>query len=99
LDSDLPKEWALNESLQAERVRTIEISVNTKPVTLTKDHGEAEATGAQIKAEAIAQGVNIRADFPLFLKHGSELEAIRDDQVVTVHQHDKFVAVAPDDNS
>jgi hypothetical protein len=85
--------------VQATKTRTIEIEVNTRPVTLPDEPSRDEATGAQIKAAAIAQGINIRSDFPLFRKHGNDLDPVADDQVVHVRRHDKFLAVAPDDNS
>jgi hypothetical protein len=85
--------------VQATKVRTIEVSVNTRPVTLTDEHGRAEATGAEIKAAAIAQGVSIQPDFALFVEHGNELDPVADVEVVHVRPHQKFRAVAPDDNS
>jgi len=85
--------------VQATRVRTIEVSVNTLPVSLTDEHGRDEATGAAIKAAAIAQGVSIQPDFVLFAERGNELDPVTDDEVVHVHPHQKFRAVAPDDNS
>src|SRR5687767_13299161 len=42
---------------------TVTVTVNRHPVTFTERH----ATGAEIKATAIAQGVPIRQDFTLFL--------------------------------
>ena len=85
--------------VQATKVRTIEVSVNTRRVTLTEERGRAEATGAEIKAAAIAQGVSIQPDFALFLEHGNELDLVADEAVVNIHPQQKFRAVAPDDNS
>ena len=85
--------------VQATKVRTIEVSVNTRPVTLTEERGRAEATGAEIKAAAIAQGVSIQPDFALFLEQGNELNPVADAEVVHIHPQQKFRAVAPDDNS
>jgi Multiubiquitin len=75
---------------------TITVFVNEHPV---KFH-QHEATGAQIKAAAIAQGVKIQSDFTLFEKREHHpLKQIGDQEKVTLHEHEKFRAVAPDDNS
>lgn len=89
----------MTETMQKARVRTIEISVNNRPVTLIEERGRAEAKGAEIKAAAIAQGVNIQADFALFFERGNELDPVGDDEVIRVRRHQKFRAVSPDDNS
>jgi hypothetical protein len=76
--------------------RTITVVVNTKPVIFE----EHKQTGSQIKATAIAQHVAIHADFPLFLVHGPKnLQPVGDSELVTLHPHQEFRAVAPDDNS
>jgi len=85
--------------VQATHLRTISIVVNTKPVDLMKEPGKPEATGAEIKAAAIAQGVNIRADFPLFEVHGNRLKPIGDNETIGIHPNQQFRAVTPDDNS
>lgn len=75
---------------------TITVSVNFKPVTFK----EKEATGLQIKQTAIAQGVNIQADFVLFLDKGhGRRDAVRDNESVHLHPNQKFEAVPGDDNS
>ena len=79
--------------------RVIEIKLNNKPVSLPDERGRDEATGAEIKAAAIHQGVNIQADFALFRKQGSKLIPVGDDEVVHLHPQQEFRAVAPDDNS
>jgi multiubiquitin len=72
------------------------VIVNERPVLL---HGH-EVTGAQIKAAAVAQGVPIQQDFVLFeVKGHGHLKQIGDEEVVHLHEHEKFRAVAPDDNS
>lgn len=81
------------------QTRTITVTVNSKPVELTVGHVKPEATGAEIKAAAIAQGVNIQPDFVLFDVRGPELKPVVDDQLIVVHPHQEFQAVAPDDNS
>ena len=84
---------------QATKVRTIEIEVNGKVVTLEEERGRLEATGAEIKAAAIAQGVAIRPDFVLFHARGSELDQVDDGEAIVVDPNQSFRAVAPDDNS
>jgi hypothetical protein len=75
---------------------TIEIEVNSRPV----DMPDKDATGAEIKAEAIAQGVVIQANFVLQqeLANGSS-KVIGDTDVVKLHHKMGFTAIAPDDNS
>jgi hypothetical protein len=87
------------QTTQAPKTRTIKIKVNNNPVVLTEERGRPEATGAEIKAAAIAQGLNIQADFALFLERGNELDQVGDDEVVRVRPGQKFRAVGPDDNS
>jgi hypothetical protein len=80
----------------AEKHVTITVTVNNRPVRFH----QREATGAQIKDTAIAQGVAIEADFALFEDKGhGHLKQISDCEEVTLHEHEKFKAVAPDDNS
>lgn len=76
--------------------KTIEIEVNSRPV----DMPDKDATGAEIKAEAIAQGVSIQANFVLQqeLANGSS-KVIGDTDVVKLHPKMSFTAIAPDDNS
>jgi hypothetical protein len=76
--------------------KVITVKVNNQPVVF-EDH---KATGAEIKATAIAQGVAIQADFALFeVKHGEPLKPIGDADTVTLHPQQAFRALAPDDNS
>ncbi len=75
---------------------SITVSVNNQPVVFH----EKKETGAEIKAAAIAQGVQIQADFALFEVQGpGHLKRVADDQEVTLHERESFRAVAPDDNS
>jgi hypothetical protein len=74
----------------------IKISVNEKPVEMHQH----EAHGLQIKEAAIAQGVNIKADFILSEELGERRSrVIGDGQTIPLHDGQKFIAVAPDDNS
>ena len=75
---------------------TIEILVNGKPVVVH----EKELTGLQIKQAAITQGVKIQLDFVLFedLSNGKQV-VVKDDQIVKLHEHQRFEAITNDDNS
>ncbi|MFT3674214.1 multiubiquitin domain-containing protein [Aestuariivirga sp.] len=58
------------------------------------------ATGLQIKEAAIAQGVNIQINFVLQQELPNGASAIiGDTDMVHIHAHLKFTAIAPDDNS
>lgn len=75
---------------------TVIVTVNEQPVQL---QGE-KANGAQIKAAAIAQGVNIQQNFVLQeeLPNGTS-RVIGDNDSIEVREHLRFTAIAPDDNS
>ncbi|WP_194820972.1 multiubiquitin domain-containing protein [Micromonospora sp. S-DT3-3-22] len=75
--------------------RTIRVSVNNQQVELP----ERRVTGRDIKQAAVAQGVHIQPNFQLSVKRGNRYEVIGDDDTITVHPHQEFLAVAPDDNS
>jgi hypothetical protein len=74
----------------------VTVTVNEQPVKL-EGH---EATGAQIKAAAIAQGVLIQPNFVLQeeLPNGTS-RVIGDNDEVRLREHLRFTAIAPDDNS
>jgi hypothetical protein len=74
----------------------VTIEVNGREVTLQG----GTATGFEIKDAAIKQGVSIQPNFVLQqeLPNGSS-EVIGDTDVVRLHPHLKFTAIAPDDNS
>jgi len=76
--------------------KQIEILVNEQPVRMD----DRIATGAQIKAAAIAQGVVIQQTFALQeeLPNGTS-KTIGDNDEVRLHPHLKFTAIAADDNS
>jgi hypothetical protein len=75
--------------------RTIRVTVNNQAVELP----EREVTGLEIKQDAISQGVQIQLNFPLSVKHGDRYVPVGDDEPIRVHEGEKFLAVAPDDNS
>lgn len=72
------------------------VTVNEQPVELD---GKT-ATGAEIKAAAIAQGVLIQQNFVLQeeLPNGTS-RVIGDNDEVHLRPHLRFTAIAPDDNS
>jgi hypothetical protein len=74
----------------------VTVSVNEMPVKL---EGRS-ATGAEIKAAAIAQGVRIQQNFVLQeeLPNGTS-RVIGDNDHVHLRKHLRFTAIAPDDNS
>jgi hypothetical protein len=75
---------------------TVTVSVNEKDVVFR----ERKVTGAEIKATAISQGVAIQPDFSLFIvRSQGKLDQVGDRDEVTLHEGEKFRAVAPDDNS
>lgn len=75
---------------------SVEITVNEQPVTMQ----QKDATGAEIKAAAIAQGVAIQQNFVLQeeLPNGTS-KTIGNDDPVHLRTHLSFTAIAPDDNS
>lgn len=77
------------------RTRAVTVTVNNRPVQFEDN----KATGGEIKAAAIAQGVAIDTDFLLFEIKGGNLKQVDDGEQVTLHPNQRFSAVAPDDNS
>jgi hypothetical protein len=79
-----------------EKQRTVTVTVNEQPVKL---QGQ-KATGSEIKAAAIAQGVLIQQNFVLQeeLPNGTS-RVVGDNDEVHLREHLRFTAIAPDDNS
>jgi hypothetical protein len=75
--------------------QTVKVQVNGKDVILP----ENKTTGYAIKDAAIKQGVAIKIDFNLFRIEGNSQHPVGDNQEITVHNDERFRAVAPDDNS
>lgn len=73
---------------QSQAVRHYEIEVNR--VTFREEH--QERTGLQIKQDAIAAGVKIKASYVLEEETHQGNARINDDQVVQIHSGLKFVA-------
>ena len=79
-----------------EQKREVTVTVNEQPVKL---EGQT-ATGSQIKAAAIKQGVQIQQNFVLQeeLPNGTS-RIVGDQENVHLREHLRFTAIAPDDNS
>lgn len=76
--------------------RVVQITVNTKPVPVTRPR----LTGRDIKAAAIAAGVEIDLAFQLSVRRGPrQTQIVGDDEMIAVHDGLEFIAVAGDDNS
>ena len=76
--------------------REVIILVNEKEVPVRG----RRVTGMEIKEAAILKGLPIQLDFVLSLEfEPRRTRVIGDDEVVQVHRHSCFIAVAPDDNS
>jgi hypothetical protein len=75
---------------------TVTVTVNEQPVKLDGHR----ATGAEIKAAAIAQGVHIHQNFVLQeeLPNGTS-RVVGDNDEVHLREHLRFTAIQPDDNS
>ena len=78
------------------RESRIQVLVNGQKVLLD----ESEATGAEIKAAAIADGVPILPDFVLseVLPSGKQ-KIVPDDKKIHLKDSDEFWAIPGDDNS
>jgi Multiubiquitin len=72
------------------------VTVNEQPVKLEGN----TATGSEIKAAAIKQGVQIQQNFVLQeeLPNGTS-RIVGDNETVHLRAHLRFTAIAPDDNS
>ncbi|WP_163508182.1 multiubiquitin domain-containing protein [Fodinicola acaciae] len=73
----------------------ITVTVNGDPVILT----DRRMTGTQIKAAAVEQGADLQQDFQLSVKRGHHYDVVGNDEVITVHEGEEFIAVATDENS
>ena len=75
--------------------KDVSVVFNKQTIEIPKgDH-----TGAEIKAFAIEDGVQIEPNFPLAVKHGNRFENVADTEVIKVHANMEFTAVPGDDNS
>jgi hypothetical protein len=94
-EEKVPLKDGLSFKAQAKK-HIVTVTVNEQPVTL-EGH---KATGAQIKAAAIAQGVHIQPNFVLQeeLPNGTS-RIVGDNDEVHLREHLRFTAIAPDDNS
>ena len=74
----------------------VEILVNERPVKIAGPR----AQGLPIKQAAVAQSVPIQLDFVLSEELGErKSRVVGDNEDVSVTDHARFIAVAPDDNS
>jgi hypothetical protein len=80
---------------ETEETLPIVIEVNRRSISM----GVRRATGSEIKAAAIAQGVQIEMDFLLAVRRHGRTDPVKDKQEVRLHQGECFVANAADDNS
>lgn len=79
---------------------TVKITVNEQIVELDIEPPDRVATGSEIKAAAIEQGVLIQPNFVLQeeLPNGTS-KIVGDEDKVQLREHLRFTAIAPDDNS
>ncbi len=78
----------------------VTVIVNEQRVELSVEPPDRVATGAEIKAAAIKQGVLIQSNFVLQeeLPNGTS-KIVGDNDDVQLREHLRFTAIAPDDNS
>lgn len=76
--------------MAAPEQKPITIFVNNRAIELP----ERDATGREIKAAA-----EVPADFTLYLEHGANLTEVGDDEIVKLHEHERFRAVSGQDVS
>jgi hypothetical protein len=78
------------------RTERVEVVVNRKPVVLPGK----EETGAQIKAEAIEQGVTtVRPDSRLFRQVDDSWVLVPDGDTIKVHEGERFRAQGKQEDS
>lgn len=75
--------------------KDVSVVFNKQTIEIPK----GDLTGAEIKAFAIKDGVQIEPNFPLAVKHGNRFENVADTEVINVHANMEFTAVPGDDNS
>ena len=81
---------------QVDKDGKFEVTVNDKPVVLEG----AEQTGASVKKAAVEQDVAIKEDFVLSIElGGGKTELVGDNEKITVHEGERFLAIENDDNS
>jgi hypothetical protein len=86
-----------DEMMTAHEDRTIEITINKKPVEIV----QGEHTGREIKQAAIDAGLPVQLDFVLTEIHGGSPNrpTIGNEDTVNVHPGSKFSLIADDDDS
>jgi len=74
----------------------VTVTVNERPVALPNNH----VTGLEVKQAAMAQSVSIQLDFVLSEELGEKrTRIVGDNDIVSVSDRSRFLAIAPDDNS
>lgn len=80
----------------AKQNEPVTILVNESAVTMS----DKKTTGKGIKEAAIQQGVKIQLDFVLSVElNDRRSKVVGDNDPVELHKNERFLAVAPDDNS
>jgi hypothetical protein len=80
----------------SDHAKLVEVTVNGRPVRLEKE----QLTGLEIKQAAIGQQVPIELDFILQLELANgDAKIIGDTDEVKIKPHQRFTAIANDDNS
>lgn len=76
--------------------KPVVVLINTREVAVP----DKDVTGLQVKRSAITAGLPIDEGFQLLLDQPNGRDkVIGEDEVVRVHHHSEFTAIAPDDNS
>ena len=96
MESNKNDEALQKESADKKHEHKVTVFVNEQPVELDK----GTTNGAAIKSAAIPHGVLIQQNFVLQeeLPNGTS-KIIGDSDPVSLHEHLRFTAIAPDDNS
>lgn len=94
--SDVVENQGVKEPAGDKGSQTVTVTVNGKNVVLPRH----KVSGLEIKEAAIKQGVAIEVSFILQQElpngHG---KVVGNDDVIEVHEHERFTAIANDDNS
>jgi hypothetical protein len=70
-----------------------------KPVTIFVNNRAVELPSREATGREIKDAAEVPADFTLYLEHGSNLTEVADDEVIKLHEHERFRAVSGQDVS